>query len=210
MPEILVICTANVCRSPSAAAALAVSLAGGDRAGWHVTSAGIRASEGSSACPLALDEVEPAQRGALESHHAQQLTRELVADADLVVTAELTHRAAVARLDPRAAQRTFTLLEAARLVPLAAQRLRAEGMDADPDLDALVRTMHELRPTLPQVSGSERSGWFRRGARIDAMSPLDIPDGHGLGKREHHRAVAASIEAASEIARGIGAVRVPA
>ena len=36
-----------------------------------------------------------------EGHGAQRLNRELIADADLILTAETDHRAAIARADPR-------------------------------------------------------------------------------------------------------------
>ncbi|MGI8867343.1 MAG: hypothetical protein ACR2F6_00440 [Mycobacteriales bacterium] len=54
--------------------------------------------------------------------HAQQLSVESVAAADLVLTTELGHRADVVPLVPGALRTAFTLREFARLLPAARQR----------------------------------------------------------------------------------------
>ena len=71
-----------------------------------------------------LDDAGIAARGFV----AQQLTRELVRDASLVLALTRKHRSAVVRLEPAALRRTFTLRELARLLALADLRY----LPADP------------------------------------------------------------------------------
>lgn len=110
-PRILVVCTANVCRSPVIEAMLGQRLG----PGFEVTSAGVRAPVGRPIDPGSADQLR--RRGLdVPQHAARQLTRELVAESDLVLTATRAHRAEVLDLDPRALRRTFTALELAGLV----------------------------------------------------------------------------------------------
>ena len=50
---------------------------------------------------------------------SRQLERQMVRSADLILTAERSHRSVVARLQPSALPRVFTLRQAARLVQSA-------------------------------------------------------------------------------------------
>jgi protein-tyrosine phosphatase len=111
--HVLVVCTANIARSPVAAALLA--------AGWRsapgirVSSAGLRARVGAPVDPTmaALASVPVQGTG------ARQLTPELVRSADLVLTMTAAQRAAVVGSVPAAVRRTFTLAELAALAALA-------------------------------------------------------------------------------------------
>ena len=120
---VLAVCTGNICRSP------AVELLLRDRLGAHVdvASAGVGAVVGAPVNPpmaALLDGAGIATRGFV----AQQLTRELVRDASLVLALTRKHRSAVVRLEPAALRRTFTLRELARLLALA----DLGGLPADP------------------------------------------------------------------------------
>ena len=120
---VLAVCTGNICRSP------AVELLLRDRLGAHVdvASAGVGAVVGAPVSPpmaALLDGAGIATRGFV----AQQLTRELVRDASLVLALTRKHRSAVVRLEPAALRRTFTLRELARLLALA----DLGGLPADP------------------------------------------------------------------------------
>lgn len=113
--RILVVCTGNICRSPL------VELLWRTRLDGHyveLTSAGTRALVGhpmpDDAQRVARAHGVPADVAA--EHRAQQLTGELIADADLVVALAREHRADVVRTLPAAARKTVTLREAARLV----------------------------------------------------------------------------------------------
>jgi protein-tyrosine phosphatase len=108
--RLLVVCTANVCRSPVVAGLLAARL--GER--WVVTSAGVSAIAAVADRPT-LD----VARGAgvdLSGHRSRRLDRQVLADdgADLVVTMSRAHLRAVVAIDAAAWPRTFTLKELAR------------------------------------------------------------------------------------------------
>jgi protein-tyrosine phosphatase len=109
---VLVVCSANQCRSPLAAAVLADRLA---RLGLatEVSSAGTHAFEGVpatdstrlAATRLGLD---------LTAHRSRPATPELVRAADLVLTMERHHLREVVVLEPAAFTRSFTLKELVR------------------------------------------------------------------------------------------------
>ena len=115
--EILILCTANMCRSPMAEHLLRHKLHErlGRSAGWDwvVSSAGTHASSGTSvhkfACE-ALSEVGIMVEGA----RCRQATPQLLAGADLVLTSTRAQRAWVATEQPGAVRRTFTLRHFAR------------------------------------------------------------------------------------------------
>lgn len=109
---VLIVCTGNVCRSPYIERRLAQQLVG---TGIEVTSAGTRA--------LAGRDMDPGTRALLEragasvdGFAARQLTAELVAGADLVVTAAREHRTGAARLHPSALRRVLTLRDLSDLL----------------------------------------------------------------------------------------------
>nr|WP_276568766.1 hypothetical protein [Aeromicrobium phoceense] len=131
----MVVCTANVCRSPVIEAMLVQRLDGARHA---VGSAGVRAPAGH---PIDPDSAEQLRVRGLQvpAHAARQLTSDLVAEADLVLTATRAHRSDVLDLDPRALRRTFTALEFAGLV---------EGIEAD-GFAALVAQAAAARSTGP-------------------------------------------------------------
>lgn len=115
--RVLHVCTGNICRSPMAEQLLRRMLEDSwpeqaDR--FLVESAGTWGHTGSLMEPHALSTL--AARGVDGSaFRARELVAEHVAAADLVLTATREHRAAAVVLHPRAALRTFTLREFARL-----------------------------------------------------------------------------------------------
>ncbi|MBC9226829.1 hypothetical protein GL325_10865 [Aeromicrobium sp. 636] len=108
---ILVVCTANVCRSPVMEAMLAQLL---DPTRFEVASAGVMAPRGTPIDPESAAQLR-ARNVPVPERTARQLKRDLVTAADLVLTATRAHRADVLDLDPRALRRTFTLVEFAAL-----------------------------------------------------------------------------------------------
>lgn len=112
--SILVVCTGNVCRSPIAEQLLDARLAAVGIPAF-VRSAGTAALVGAP-MPAEAAAVSMRYGGSPAAHAGVQLTRELIADADLVLTASREHRAVVASLVPRAARRSYTLREFARIV----------------------------------------------------------------------------------------------
>uniref|UniRef100_UPI00286A9FFA arsenate reductase/protein-tyrosine-phosphatase family protein n=1 Tax=Nocardioides sp. TaxID=35761 RepID=UPI00286A9FFA len=104
--KVLFVCTANICRSPYMELT-ARSLAGDD-SGVEFTSAGTHGfrdhvMDATMATTLARRDVSSA--GFL----SRRLTKELVDDADLVLTAEATHRTFILDDHPRAFRKVFTL-----------------------------------------------------------------------------------------------------
>lgn len=140
--RVLVVCTANICRSPY------LQLALQDAAGRSVavTSAGThgfvdKEMDAEMAAQATARGLDPA------GFRSRPLTRELVAEADLVLTAEARHRTFVLEEHPAAFKKVFTVGQFARGVAglpdgtspreavarLAASRPSAEGADiADP------------------------------------------------------------------------------
>ena len=121
--RVLVVCTANQCRSPlaeyllrdalRAAGVPAVSTAEAEAGAavdgsWVIGSAGTRTRGGRPMDPAALAVL--AERGIDGSAFVgRALTPQLIRDADLVLAATREHRGAVARLHPRALGRLFTI-----------------------------------------------------------------------------------------------------
>ncbi len=119
--DLLFVCMGNICRSPMAELFTSVELARllGDRArAFRVHSAG---TSGLSDWPI--NEPAAAVLAAAGIPSAEFRARLLVADmveaADLVLTATRRQRGEVTKLMPRAAGRTFTIREFARLLSTA-------------------------------------------------------------------------------------------
>ena len=116
MTAVIVVCTGNVCRSPIAEGLLR-------RATEHrpvgapitVSSAGTAGWEGSPATPEAVEAA--AERGVdISGHIATRLRPGMAAGADLVLCMAREHRDLIAREEPEAAGRTFSLKELVRLL----------------------------------------------------------------------------------------------
>ncbi len=114
--RVLVICTANHCRSPIGEQLLAHDAGErfGARGDWLIESAGTDIPGRWPLHPYAatvlaerLPEVSP--------HESVQMGPAMIARADLVLTATRQHRSAVVTTLPAAIGRTFTILQFARL-----------------------------------------------------------------------------------------------
>lgn len=111
--SILVVCTGNICRSPLAERLLGPRLG----EGFAVSSAGVQGLEG-----WEMDEQAAAELRRLggdpSGFRARRLREMDAVRADLVLTADRTHRSAVLALAPEALRRAFTLREFAHLAAM--------------------------------------------------------------------------------------------
>ena len=183
--RVLVVCTANVCRSPLAAAILRRRW---DAAGLpaEVSSAGVRAMTGAPVCVMSQEVLGAPLAGA-----AREITPDLVREADLVLTMEREQRSSVVRLLPGSQARVFTLREAAALLDGLLERdTRLDG------LRGLAPAMHALRGVVvPPADPQPRRRWWQR--PVEPADSITIPDGHGLDPAQH-RAALDRVDAAAE------------
>ena len=111
--KLLVVCTANVCRSPLVAALIQHRLAeGGLGSEIHVESAGVHALTGAEIDPVVLNllrglGIEPAE------HRATPVVESALVTADLVLVMEEAHRQALFYRLPAALPKIFMLSEVA-------------------------------------------------------------------------------------------------
>ncbi|MDX6374640.1 MAG: low molecular weight protein-tyrosine phosphatase [Nocardioidaceae bacterium] len=115
--RVLHVCTGNICRSPMAEHLMREGLRkrlGDDAGRFVIESAGTWGHSGSPMEPFALRTLSSYDVDGA-SFTARELVAEHVVAADLVLGATREHRAAAVVLHPRAAARTFTLREFARL-----------------------------------------------------------------------------------------------
>lgn len=180
--RILTVCTGNICRSPMAASVLAQML----------RDAGVPATLSSAGTAAVVDAAmpEPA-RSTLHAlgvvpipHRARQVDISMLRQADLVLAASREHRAAIARMYPRATRNTFTVVEFAHLVG------RADHADLPrEDGDALRAAVDAARR--------------RRGEILLAGEPIDISDPYRRGISEYRSAGSRIMTAGTTIASSL-------
>lgn len=198
---LLVLCRANLIRSPLAAAVLRARLDEHGRADLRVASAGLQIGP-ADVLPASAAEVALAHDVDLVAHRPQPVSAAQVRAAELVVTMTETQRAVVERLDRACLPRTFTLLELVRLLRAgttgagsgsapggtvngtASSTLGGAAGRGFPRWSALARAAHRARPLVPPADGTE-----------------DLPDPVGHPRR-FQRQVADEIAAScAELAR---------
>ena len=203
--RILFVCTANICRSPSAQAVALHRLRADGLAGQvTVVSAGTRAAEGRCWCSEARKHVstDPETLATMDDHEAHQLSRSGISKATLVVTADRQTSAEVVRLDPSVRNRLFTMREAgalaqmvvdAGLVPAGrhlsdvASAVRPLTSHADPAarLQWLASEMDAGRGQVSFLSERRTRRLFRT-QRVTVLD-VDIVDAHAESGRGSHR-----------------------
>lgn len=115
MPQLLYVCTGNVCRSPFAERLTRHRF---ERAGvrdWQVDSSGIGALEGSAMDAPMAAELER-RGGSADGFHARQATMDELSAADLVIALTAMHRNWILEESPALLHRTFSLGQIARFV----------------------------------------------------------------------------------------------
>ena len=173
--RVVVVCTGNQCRSAMAELLFRRALAQSETGpAWEVSSAGTRAAEGQPIHRVAGD-VLRARGVVVDGFRSRPLTPAIVADSDLILTAERSHRAAVVSMVPDALHRTFTLLQFARLIQAG-------------DIDRAGHPQHRRRRRCS-------SSIARRARSRSEPGDDDLLDPAGR-RRRHVEAVAARIETA--------------
>lgn len=109
--RILVICYANICRSPGAAALLAGRLG----TPIEVTSRGVKAFPGAGICPASATWAMTHGGAPTGQHQSRHLELGDIRAATLILTASRRQRSHVVKLRPSAQVRTFTIAQAARI-----------------------------------------------------------------------------------------------
>lgn len=197
--RILVVCTANVCRSPLGERVIAARLADAAHDGLieeHlvvVRSAGVDAEPGDPMCPQSAAVVHMAP----QEHRAQRLEPAMLEDANLILTADRSHRGECARMLPSCRPRLFTIVQAAALAEVVATALEAGEL---PD----------GAPPLPH-GADQRLSWLvgELDAARGSMAGMpegyeDIEDDHGA--HDHAATLVQVREAAERLATAIVAV----
>lgn len=167
----LFVCTANICRSPymELAARALVAETGGDLV---VSSAGTHGFVDREMDDVMAAALTDARGVSATGFRSRALTRELVAEADIVITAEAAHRSFILDDDPGAFRKVFTLGQLAQAVG-----------ELEPDVDPadLLRALGERRGTAaPELDVADP---YRRGPQaaqhaaehIDSLLRIVIP-----------------------------------
>ncbi|MEU6713395.1 hypothetical protein ABZ897_18085 [Nonomuraea sp. NPDC046802] len=140
--RILLVCTANICRSAMAEVVANAML---HSAAFPVAtgSAGVRALVGHPMAPHAVTALDKLGLDG-RAHRARMLDPELVRSADLLLTMEAAHRDVALALDPVAVHKTFTLPEFAELAASGAEDPHLRS-DTPERARAVVRSAAERR-----------------------------------------------------------------
>jgi protein-tyrosine phosphatase len=201
---LLVVCRANLCRSPAAELLLGRAFAelGLD---WVVGSAGTVAThETHGICPVTASTLSETEAGVADfdlQHHARPVTASILDASALVLTASQDERSALARLAPATRARTFTLVEAALLASYAAQAAPEARIS---DLPSLARLMHQHRGRVVATTPSRRRR--REDVAFDSTDSLDVTDAHASDGPTHDHVLARIRWAVDHLATGLTAL----
>jgi protein-tyrosine phosphatase len=187
LSRVLIVCTANVCRSPYAAAILESALSS-ELAPGHIqaVTAGTRAAVGAGICAevssLLGREERPVDAAV---HRPSQVDRSTIESADLILAMELSQRSHLARISPAARRRTFTLLEALALATHlgSMSELGTPGASPEDRFRDFVAALNSLRGRVGPAVPARLPLW--KGTVRAPLDPFDIPDGHTSTRRRH-------------------------
>ena len=164
--KVLFVCTANICRSPSAEA-LARDAGLPDLV---LSSAGTHARDGEPINPDMVAVLPPELD--TSEFRSRRLTSALLEDADLVVTMEAAHRTFVLDDHPGMFRKVFTLGQLAKALEQA-----PEGLDRDGLLARLGTTRRNADPALDVPDPYRRGAEAASGcvARLDELLRTVLP-----------------------------------
>lgn len=192
--NLLIVCTGNICRSPTAALMMRKWMEEEHPGQFTVESAGVRAFAGEAIDPVSAaqlpEDIDPSD------FRARQLTGEMLEKADLILCMDRGQRASCAQLQPQVLRRIFTLREFARIASYLGQRRLAMNYP------------HPIRPE--DLAGAERWRQLLRevpSGRPQTMAALptddDVIDPYGATIREYRNSTQ-QILAAIEDLRSYG------
>jgi protein-tyrosine-phosphatase len=159
--RVLFVCTANICRSPMAAALFAAH-ARRRRVAPEVSSAGIDAGRPSipDTVPPEVTEVMARYGIDLHGHRGRALTASALVDADLVIGMGRRHVRESVVLDPTCFTRAFTmteLVERGMVIGPRPARRRARGSGPSTGTGPARRSAGTRRPTTSPIPTAARS-----------------------------------------------------
>ncbi len=190
--QVLFVCTANMCRSPMAAALFGrLALVGGDVAPEKVSVVSAGILTGGYASPPEVVKTMAELGIDLSAHCSAQISPELVAASEVVLTMARRHAREVVLLDPAAWGRTFTLKEFVRRGEMVGRR------DPDEALGPWLGRLHRGRRRLDLVGSSDSD---------DVEDPIGGPlDGY----RKTARQLANLVDAAASLLWVPGGIPTP-
>jgi protein-tyrosine phosphatase len=180
-PRVLLVCTANICRSPAAERLLAGRLG----SSVEFVSRGTRSLPGAGMCDVSASWVLMNGGVASGRHVSRPLELADIKASTLILTASQRHRTKVIEMRPSAQVRTFTLAQAARIAQWRTSSAFSSGVPTDADLP------HRLLWLAEELDA-------HRGAapRPPTESADDLPDPHhGAGHAEVFGSLLAAVDA---------------
>jgi protein-tyrosine phosphatase len=199
MATVVIVDGADVCRAPIVEFTLRKQFAGPTwLSATRVVSRGVEGSGGQRMCDTAglkLGLSQPAT-AFFEAHRSKALEPEDLLGADLILTAERTHRAAIVRILPETKHAAFTWKEALVLADAAVDAV-AEGAAPRPvDLPALVALLARARGAVPLIEPPVQTAAFHWKPKEEA-DPLTTVDGHDDEQLHRHTVEESYLVAAS-------------
>lgn len=193
--RVLTLCTMNICRSPALEVCLADAVSGYPElpSGLVViASAGTHARLGAPRCEISLAHV-----GRVASDQtARQLTGSMLANADLVLTAERKHADAVVAVSPEAGARCFTVREAARIASwVAADSSPVGSLSPGASSDSVTDRLRRFVAQMDCARGHLRPPSETR----LPYGVEDVPDPHVLGINLHEMSAQMVITSVNEL-----------
>lgn len=192
---ILLVCAANVCRSPLAELLLRDGLGAG--LDVRIASAGTMTSGGSEICSLVEQFREDAAWGdEARAHRSVRIEPGMLEQAALILVASRDVRSEVVRSVPEVRGRTYTLREAAYLGNGFDPATQPRHLGTVARYAAHLDRSRVVRGSVP----TGRRGW-RPGRHDDGP---DVIDGHGRSRWAHRGAITQVAEATASVVRQLG------